>query len=161
MNVVANSLAKMFRLLVMEEGSELSIQQGLFYLLTEFTLSINGIKITFHYSHKIQSTIQRKKQWKNLQEKHDWSNNEWNSIDAKALTTVHLTLDAINRVSCSSISMAGLTLVNNRRQRLAQRLWKPTSDLGGRSPWRDTSKNMSFAACTQVHTKGDMNYCYQ
>jgi len=100
LNVDADRLAEAFRLR-MEEGLEVPIKEGTLISSTEVTLSVNGIRINSHYSHKIRVHIQGKKHRKLLQKKHEWSDTVWKSLDFKSLKNAFLTLDPIKRISCS------------------------------------------------------------
>ena len=65
------------------------------------SLSVDGIWIHSHYSHKIRVHIQGKKHQKLLQEKHEWSDAMWKSLDLNSLKIAFLTLDPVKHISCS------------------------------------------------------------
>ena len=100
MNVDADSLAESFRCRMTEDTFR-PIRQGLENPLTAVTLLIDGVRISSHYSHSIRSTIQKKKHRSYLQEKHKWSDTDWQAIDLAALKSAFLTLEPMKRISCS------------------------------------------------------------
>jgi len=100
MNVDADALAETFRL-KMESGAEKTVTEGALVEAIEVALLINGKRIPSHYAHKIQSCVQGKKHRKYLQEKHEWNDETWNSLDLQALKSAFLTLDPLKRISCS------------------------------------------------------------
>jgi hypothetical protein len=51
--------------------------------------------------HKLRVHVQGKKHRKYLQQKHEWSDDEWNSVDWKGLKDAFLGLDPMKRISCS------------------------------------------------------------
>jgi hypothetical protein len=100
MNIDADSLAEHFWH-QMANGIIPPLPQGLNNPLTAITLMIHGVCIPSHYSHRIRSTIQKAKHRQYLQDKHDWSDDVWTTVDFGALKSAFLTLDPIKRVSCS------------------------------------------------------------
>ena len=100
MNVDADYLAERFRKL-MEEGKELPIQEGSHLAEAGVSISVDGTRINSHYMHKLRVHVQGKKHRKYLQQKHEWSDDEWNSIDWKGLKDAFLGLDPMKRISCS------------------------------------------------------------
>ena len=100
LNVDADSLAEKFRLR-MEEGLDAPIKEGALIPSVAVSLSVDGVRIHSHYSHKIRVHIQGKKHQKLLQEKHEWSDAVWKSLDLNSLKIAFLTLDPVKRISCS------------------------------------------------------------
>jgi hypothetical protein len=117
MNVDVDSLANRFRL-QMAKGLFPPIPQGLHNPLTAVTLLIDGIRIPSHYSHRIRTSIQGKKHRQYLQDKHDWSDTIWKSLDLVALKSAFLTLDPLKRISCSK-SIHGWLNTGSQKQHIS------------------------------------------
>ena len=100
MNCDADELATKFRLR-MEDGEVEPIQEGYRVEEADVTISIGGMRIQGHYSHKIRSSIQGAKQRDYLQKKHEWSDEVWDSIDRGALKGAYLSLGPMKRLQCS------------------------------------------------------------
>ena len=64
-------------------------------------ITVNGKKITSHVLHKIWLHIQGCKHRKYLQDKHEWDNPTWNSIDWHGLKAAFLSLGPLHHVKTS------------------------------------------------------------
>jgi hypothetical protein len=72
----------------------------------EVGISIDGATITSHILHQIWLRIQWSKHRAYLQDRHDWDNVTWNSIDWKGLKSRFLSLGPLKRIKTSK-SMHG------------------------------------------------------
>jgi hypothetical protein len=61
----------------------------------EVGISVDGVKVTSHLLHQICLKIQGSKHHKYLQDKNDWNDATWNSIDWKGLKSGFLSLDPL------------------------------------------------------------------
>ena len=82
----------------MDNGEVKSIEEGFFTEQMVVCITIDGKKITSHVVHKIWLHIQGQKHHKYLQDKHEWDNPTWNSIDWHGLKAAFLSLSPIRHV---------------------------------------------------------------
>jgi hypothetical protein len=100
MNCNANKMAEKFRKL-MDDGDVKALKEGFFTDSMEVGITVKGVKVTSHILHQIRLHIQGSKHRKYLQEKHEWDNATWNSIDWKGLKSGFLSLGPLKRVKTS------------------------------------------------------------
>jgi hypothetical protein len=100
MNCDADKMAEKFRIL-MDDGDVKALKEGFFTDSMEVGITVNGVKVTSHILHQILLHIQGSKQQKYLQEKHEWNNATWNSIDSKGLKSGFLSLGPLKQVKTS------------------------------------------------------------
>ncbi len=91
MNCDANKMAEKFWKL-MNDGDMKALKEGFFTDLMEVGITVNRVKVTSHILNQIQLHIQGSKHHKYLQEKHEWDNATWKSIDRKGLKSGFLSL---------------------------------------------------------------------
>jgi hypothetical protein len=91
MNCNANKMAEKFRKL-MDDGDVKALKEGFFTDSMEVGITVKGVKVTSHILHQIRLHIQGSKHCKYLQDKHEWDNATWNSIDWKGLKSGFLSL---------------------------------------------------------------------
>ena len=64
-------------------------------------ITVGGKKITSHILHKIRLHIQGHKHRKYLQDKHEWDNPTWNSINWRGLKAAFLSLSPLHHMKTS------------------------------------------------------------
>jgi hypothetical protein len=84
-------MAEKFRKL-MDDGDAKALKEGFFTNSMEVGITVKGVKVTSHILHKIRLHIQGSKHHKYLQDKHEWDNATWNSINLKGLKSGFLSL---------------------------------------------------------------------
>jgi hypothetical protein len=100
MNCDADKMGEKFRKL-MDDGDVKALKEGFFTDSMEVAITVNGVKVTSHILHQIRLHIQGSRHCKYLQEKHEWDNATWNSIDWKALKSGFLSLGPLKQVKIS------------------------------------------------------------
>jgi hypothetical protein len=58
----------------------------------EVGILVNNVRVTSHLLHQIRMQIQGSKHHTYLQDRHNWSDQTWNSIDWKGLKSGYLSL---------------------------------------------------------------------
>ncbi len=91
MNCNADKMAEKFRKL-MDDGDVKALKERFFTNSMEVGITVKGVKVTSHILHQIRLHIQGSKHRKYLQDKHEWDNATWNSIDWKGLKLGFLSL---------------------------------------------------------------------
>jgi len=76
----------------MDDGDVKSLKEGFFTDSMEVGIKVDGVKVTSHLVHQIQMHIQGSKHRKYLQDKLNWDDAMWNSIDWKGLKSGYLSL---------------------------------------------------------------------
>jgi hypothetical protein len=84
MSCDAHRLAEKFRTL-MDDGDVKPLQEGFIIDSMEVGISVDEVKVTSHLLHQIHLKIQGSKHRKYLQDKNDWNEATWNSIEWKGL----------------------------------------------------------------------------
>jgi hypothetical protein len=98
----------------MDDGTVKPQKEGFFMDSMEVGISIDGATVTSHILHQIRLRIQGSKHRVYLQDRHDWDNVTWNSIDWKGLKSGFLLLGPLKRIKTSK-SMHGW--LNTGRQK--------------------------------------------
>jgi hypothetical protein len=113
LNCDADKLAESFRQL-MDDRVVKSLKEGFFTDSMEVGITVNGTRVTSHLLHQIRMHVQGSKHRAYLQDKHDWDNSTWNSIDWKGIKSGYLSLGPLKRIKTSK-SMHGW--LNTGRQK--------------------------------------------
>jgi hypothetical protein len=117
MNCDANKMAKKFRNL-MDDGDVKALKEGFFTNSMEVGITVKGVKVISHILHQIRLHIQGSKHRKYLQDKHEWDNATWNSIDWKGLKSGFLSLRPLKRVKTSK-SMHGWLNTGSQKSKIS------------------------------------------
>jgi len=100
LNCDADQLATNFRLRI--DAGEVKVpKEGFFVHQMAACFFIDGRKITSHVLHSVRSHIQGSKHRKYLQDRHNWSNAVWKSIDWRGLKSGYLSLGPLKRIKTS------------------------------------------------------------
>ncbi len=97
MNCDTDGLAEMFWTL-MDNGDVKPLKEGFFIDSMEVGISVDEVKVISHLLHQIHLKIQGSKHRKYLQDKHDWNDVPWNSIDWKGLKSGFLSLGPLKQI---------------------------------------------------------------
>jgi hypothetical protein len=117
MNCDADKMAEKFRKL-MDDGDVKALKEGFFIDSMEVGITVKGVKVTSHILHQIRLHIQGSKHRKYLQDKHEWDNATWNSIDWKGLKSGFLSLGPLKRVKTSK-SMHGWLNTGSQKSKIS------------------------------------------
>lgn len=87
----------------MADGKARAWKQGNHISEAEVSVSVNGVRLTVHYSQKIREHVRGRKHRKYvyLQKKPDWLDKKWSSLALNGLKNAFLTLGPIKKIQCS------------------------------------------------------------
>jgi hypothetical protein len=91
-----------------------ALKEGLFTDSMEVGIMVNGTSIMSHLVHQIWMHMQGSKHWAYLQDKNDWDNDTWNSIDWKGIKSGYPFLGPLKWIKMSK-SMHGW--LNTRQEK--------------------------------------------
>jgi hypothetical protein len=83
---------------LMDSGDVKALKEGFFMDSMEVGIEVNGIKIMSHILLQICMHIHGSKHCKYLQDKHDWNNATWQSIDWKGMKSGYLSLGPLKQI---------------------------------------------------------------
>jgi hypothetical protein len=97
LNCNADNMAEKFQKL-MDSGDVKALKEGFFMDSMEVGIKVNGVKVMVYILHKIRMHIQGSKHHKYLQDKHDWNNATWQSINWKGMKSGYLSLGPLKQI---------------------------------------------------------------
>jgi hypothetical protein len=83
---------------LMDSGDVKALKEGFFMDSMEVGIKVNGVKVMVYILHKIRMHIQGSKHHKYLQDKHDWNNATWQSINWKGMKSGYLSLGPLKQI---------------------------------------------------------------